>query len=191
MEPAMSPRIAPASTPYEPLAQSMLDRLPKDWGPPFLVFTVLARDPQLLQRYINGSVGYLESSHISIRQREVFLLRVTARCRCVYEWGLRVHFFAEAADLSPEQIHATTMMIYDAAWTDSDRILLRLADELHETSSIGEALWADLSQAFSSEAILQLLMLAGYYRTMAYLANGLNLPAESGLAVPFPADATV
>jgi hypothetical protein len=36
------------------------------------------------------------------------------------------------------------------------------------------------------EAILELLMLAGTYRTVSYLVNGLRLPPEPG-AVRFPA----
>jgi hypothetical protein len=44
---------------------------------------VLARDERLLSRFIGSSVAYLEPSHVmTVRQREVLLLRVTARCRC-------------------------------------------------------------------------------------------------------------
>jgi hypothetical protein len=38
----------------------------------------------------------------------------------------------------------------------------------------------------SNEAILELLMLAGTYRTVSYLVNGLRLPLEPG-ARRFPA----
>jgi alkylhydroperoxidase family enzyme len=140
-----------------------------------------------LRRFINGAVAYLEPSHLTIRQREVFLLRVTGRCRCAYEWGLRVHYFAEAAALSDEQIRAT---VYggndDAVWLPEDRLLIELADELHDSVSISDRLWTALRTAFSEEAMLQLLMMAGYYRTVAYIANGLQLPPEAGVSRPFP-----
>jgi hypothetical protein len=48
-------------------------------------------------------------------------------------------------------------------------------------------LWADLRAAFSEEAILQLLLMAGQYRTVSYLANGLRLPLELKVGRPFPA----
>jgi alkylhydroperoxidase family enzyme len=66
-------------------------------------------------------------------------------------------------------------------------VLVRLADELHDTISVSDALWNDLRTTFSDEAILQLLLMAGYYRTVAYLANGLQLPLEPQVGRPFPA----
>ena len=52
---------------------------------------------------------------------------------------------------------------------------------------LDDALWTDLRAAFSEEAILQLLLMAGHYRTVAYLANGLRLPLEPKVGRPFPA----
>lgn len=183
----MTQRIAPAERPYDELTLQMFGRLPKAWEPPFMMFKVLARDARLLQRYINGAVSYLEPSHVTLRQREVFLLRVTGLCRCEYEWGLRVHFFAAAAALSEAQISATVAESADRAdWTHEERLLLRLAEELHHTCTISDALWKPLNHAFTDEAILQLLMMAGHYRTTAYIANGLRYPLEAGRARPFP-----
>jgi alkylhydroperoxidase family enzyme len=183
----MTQRIPPATPPYDELALKMFERLPKEWDPPFMMFRVLARDPRLLQRYINGAASYLEPNHVTIRQREVFLLRVTGLCRCEYEWGLRVHFFAEIAGLSEDQIQATVQASADTpTWTDEDRLLLRLAEELHQTCSISAELWASLTPIFTAEGILQLLMIAGHYRMTAYLGNSLKLPLEPGRARSFP-----
>ena len=66
-------------------------------------------------------------------------------------------------------------------------MLVRLADELHDTISVSDALWADLRAGLTEEAILQLLLMAGHYRTVAYLANGLRLPLEPKVGRPFPA----
>jgi alkylhydroperoxidase family enzyme len=184
----MTQRIPPAAPPYDDLALKMFARLPKEWGEPFMMFRVLARDSRLLQRYVNGAASYLDPSHVTLRQREVFLLRVTGLCRCEYEWSLRVHFFANAAGLSDEQIQATVQRDASGAdWSEEDRLLLRLAQELHETCTISDALWALLTPAFTDEAILQLLMIAGHYRTTAYLANSLGYPLEPGRARTFPA----
>lgn len=180
-------RISPVTEPYTPEARAAFDRLPADWGPPFALFTVLARDTDLLQRFLRGSVGYRPDSKLTLRQREVLLLRVCANCNCRYEWGLRVHFFQKAAGLSAAQIRASVHGTADHdAWTAADRLLLRLADALQDDCDIGDALWAELNAAFSDEAILELLLLAGYYRTVAYLANGLRLPPESALCHPWP-----
>lgn len=183
----MTQRIAPADPPYDELARKTFERLPKDWGPPFMMFRVLARDSRLLQRYVGGAASYLDPSHIPLRQREVFLLRVTGLCRCEYEWGLRVHFFAATAGLSDAQIEATTRpSAAHPDWTSEDRLLLRLAEELHASSTISDKLWSDLAGTLTPEAILQLLLIAGHYRTTAYIANSLRLPLEEGRARRFP-----
>ena len=173
-------RIAPVDPPFTANVQALFDRLPASWSPPFKLLTVLARDERLLLRFTGGAVSYLRSSHVTVRQREVLLLRVTARCQCQYEWGLRVHFFADEAGLSEMQLRASVYGTSDdACWEPSDRLLVRLADELHDTISVSDDLWTELRAVFTEEAVLQLLMMAGYYRTAAYLANGLRLPLDT------------
>jgi len=130
----------------------------------------LGRDPRLLRAYRLGSVAYLDPSHITLRQREVLLLRVTGRCQNAFEWTLRVHYFAEGAVLTEAQLRASVHgSAGDSCWASGDHILIRLADELHDTASIGDALWEDLRPVFTDEAILQLLLLAGHYRTNTYV----------------------
>jgi len=183
----MSPRISPVPEPFTPEVQALLARLPAGWTPPFRLFTVLARVPDLLRRFLSGSVAYRPDSRLSLRQREVLLHRVTANCNCPYEWGMRVHFFREEAGFSDAQVQATVHgTAGDAVWSAEDRLLLRLADALHDDCTIDDALWAELRSVFAEEAILEMLMMAGYYRTVAYIANGLRLPMEGALCHPWP-----
>ena len=60
--------------------------------------------------------------------------------------------------------------------------MLRLADALHRSCDVDDALWAALRALFPEEAMLELLLLAGYYRTVSYLTNALRLPPEPGAA---------
>jgi hypothetical protein len=85
----------PASAPFVPNVQALFSRLPKSWSPPFKIFTVLARDERLLLRFTNAATSYLQLSHVTVRQGEVLLLRVTARCKCAYEWGTRLEHAGE------------------------------------------------------------------------------------------------
>jgi alkylhydroperoxidase family enzyme len=180
-------RMHPVDPPYAPEVQKLFDRLPASWAPPFLHFRILARDPRLLAHYLRGAVSYLQPSHVTLRQREVFLLRVTGRCRCAFEWTLRAHYFAEEASLTEAQLRASVLSnAADPCWTGGEAVLVRLADELHDTSSIGDRLWSELRSAVSEEAVLQLSLMAGHYRMNAYLTNGLELPIDSRVRWPFP-----
>ena len=184
----MTARVEPAAPPYPDKVQAAFDRMPRSWMPPFRLFTTLARRPELFERFIRGAPSYLPGTRLSIRQREVLLHRVTARCGCEYEWGMRVHYFADEAGLTAAQVSATVHGDADSAcWEANDAVLIRLADELHDTSDISDELWPVLRAAFGDEAILELLLLAGYYRTVGYLANGLRMPLEPNVSRPFPA----
>ncbi|MEJ8852757.1 hypothetical protein [Variovorax rhizosphaerae] len=116
---------------------------------------------------------------MSIRQREIVIHRTTALCKSEYEWGVHVTLFSRHVGLTPEQVKATvTGLANEACWSAEDQVLLRLCDSLHEHADIHGRLWDALRRYFAEEAIIELLMLAGFYRTVSYLTNGLRMPLE-------------
>lgn len=180
----MSPRIAPAQPPYPREAQAAFDRIMPKGVPPLALFTTLARDARLFERFRNGSL--LDKGHLTLRQREIVIDRITARCGSEYEWGVHVAFFAEAARLDADMQRSLVRGVAaDACWNDEDRLLIRACDALYATCDLDDALWADLRAEFSEEATMEILLLAGFYRTVSSLTNTLRLPLEA-YAVRFP-----
>jgi alkylhydroperoxidase family enzyme len=174
-------RIAPAQPPFEPEVQAWLDRTMPPGQPPLALFTTMARDKRLFGKFF--SAGLLDRGHLTLRQREVVIHRTTALCKSQYEWGVHVAIFSARVKLTPEQLHASVHGGADAAcWSDEDRWLIRLCDALHADCTLDDALWQALRDRFSEEAMLELLMLAGFYRTVSYLTNALHLPLEAGAA---------
>jgi alkylhydroperoxidase family enzyme len=174
---AAAPRIAPAGPPYALEVQARFDALTSPGVEPLVLFRVLARDLRLFQRFMGG--GLLDRGHLTLRQREIVIHRVTARCGSEYEWGVHAAFFAKRAGLNEEQLRSTAHGGPDEpCWSTEDSLLLRFCDGLHADCSIDDALWADLRDSFNDEAIIELLLLAGFYRTVSYLTNALNLPLE-------------
>ena len=177
----MTARIAPAPAPYAPDIQAWLDRTMPPGQPPLVLFTTLARDPRLFTKFF--SAGLLDRGHLSLRQREIVIHRTTALCRSEYEWGVHVALFGARVGFDAEQLHSLAAgNADDAPWADDERALLRLCDALHRDCSLDDALWRELTRHFSDEAMLELLMLAGFYRTVSYLTNALRLPPEPGAA---------
>jgi alkylhydroperoxidase family enzyme len=157
--------------------------------PPLILFTTLARNSRIFQRFMAGSL--LDNGSISLREREIMIDRTTALCGSEYEWGVHVAFFAEAAGLSPRQIAATVERAPDeSVWSARDGLILRLADSLHGRATIDKELWAELAGEFSDEQLLELIVLAGFYHTVSYLTNALALPLEAG-AARFPKDQSI
>jgi len=75
----------------------------------------------------------------------------------------------------------------DACWEAQDALLIRFCDALHASCDVDDALWTELRARFSEEAILELLLLAGFYRTVSSVTNALRLPLES-YAARFPVE---
>lgn len=180
-----SARIEPARMPLQSDMAEAVDAIMRG-APPLALFTTMARDRRLFFKFFNS--GLLYRGHLTIRQREIVIDRVTASCGAEYEWGVHVAVYAEKAGLSEVQVASlVTGGADDACWDEADRVLIRLCDTLQETCAIDDALWSALTANHSDEAILELIMLAGTYRTVSYLVNGLRLPLEVG-ARRFPAD---
>ena len=178
------PRIAAAAPPFPPDIQSWLDRTMPPGVAPLTLFTTLARDPRLFGKFM--SAGLLDRGNLTIRQREIVIDRVTARCGSAYEWGVHVTFFAGRAGLTEAEIESlATGGAGDACWGENERLLIRLCDALHRACDVDDALWQALAERFSDEALIELLMLAGFYRTVSYLTNALRLAPEP-YAAPLP-----
>jgi alkylhydroperoxidase family enzyme len=171
-------RIAPAQQPLPADVQQAIDAIMRG-QPPLVLFTTMARDRRLFFKFFSS--GLLDRGHLTIRQREIVIDRVTATCGAEYEWGVHVTAYAAKAGLSEQQIASLTFGgADDACWDDADRVLIRLCDSLQHGCTVDDDLWAELSAHFADEAILELLMLAGAYRTVSYLVNSLRLPLEPG-----------
>jgi len=181
----LAARIPEATPPFSEQIQQRLDAIMPKGAPPLRLFTTLARDERLFQRFMAG--GLLDRGHLELRQREIVIDRITALSGSEYEWGVHIAFFAERAGLDEAQVASTANAgAADPLWDARDRALLTACDRLHLTCDIDDEAWSALRAHFSEEAILEILMLAGFYRTVAYLTNALRLPLES-YARRFPA----
>src|SRR5262245_59033792 len=126
-----APRIAPAEPPYPAEVQARFDALIPLGTPPLVLFRALARDQRLFQRFMGA--GLLDKGHLTLRQREIVIDRVTARCGSEYEWGVHIAFFAKRADLDATQQRSLVRGVAgDACWSDEDALLIRFCDALHE-----------------------------------------------------------
>jgi alkylhydroperoxidase family enzyme len=173
----MSPRIAPREPPYPEAVRAVIDRLTPPGVDPLVLFRVLARDERLFARFAGG--GLLDRGQLTLRERELAILRVTANYGSEYEWGVHVVAFARKAGFDAAHIHATRHGDANAAlWTARERALITLMDTLRTECTVPDAQFAALRAEFSEEAILELLLVHGFYRTVSTLTGVLALPLE-------------
>ncbi len=171
-------RIAPAEPPYSEPVAAALQRLMPEGVPPLVLFRTLAVNERVFSRLMAG--GLLDKGSVSLRERELVIDRTCWRCGSEYEWGVHVAFFGERVRLTPEEVRGLCMDDVDATpFSPRERLLLRLCDELHASSTVSDALWEQLAREWAPGQLLELLVLAGYYHTISFLTNALRLPLES------------
>jgi alkylhydroperoxidase family enzyme len=184
------PRIAPLEPPYEPAIRTLL----KKWMPPesaiepLALFRTLAVHDELASRMRPLGAGILGHGQLQPREREIVIHRTCARAGAEYEWGVHVLVYGKPLGLSDEQIGATVNgTADDRVWSERDALLIRGADELHDTCGISDALWSALAEHFSDDQLLEIVIIAGWYRLLSYVINAARIEPESW-AARFPAN---
>jgi alkylhydroperoxidase family enzyme len=177
---SISPRIAPLEPPYAPEIQAQFDRIMRG-APPLTLFRVVAGNARTWEKFRAASL--LDGGPLSLREREIVIDRTCALTGCEYEWGVHVAIFAGAAGLTEAQIAATVSGTADApCWSAPERALIAAVDALHARARLDDAEFTALSAHYDDAKIFEIMLLCGFYRTVAYIANGLALPLEEKAA---------
>ncbi len=176
-------RIAPLQPPYDKETGRQLRAMMPPGVEPILLFRTFARNLPMARAM--GPWGGYELGRdlsLSMRDREILIDRTCARCGCEYEWGVHVAFFAERVQLSQPQIASLTHGApTDACWlTERDRLLIRLADALHDQATTDDTLNDALASAFTDAELLDGYLLCGWYHAISYAANAAGVDLEPG-----------
>jgi alkylhydroperoxidase family enzyme len=183
-----TPRITPVGPPYD---QHLTDTLAR-WMPPgaavepLRLFRTLAVHRELMDRMRPlGAALLSRHSALDRAERELVIERVCARCGCEYEWGVHAAAFGLAL-LGEEKVRATaTATPADPLWSEREGWLLQVVDELHDRAADSDDLWQRLESQWQPNQLLELLVLVGWYHTIAFVANGARVTTESW-APPLP-----
>jgi len=174
-------RIAPLDPPYPPETETAL----RKWMPPgsdaepLKLFRTLNIHQDLASRMRPLGAGILAHGRVEPREREIVIHRTCARAGAEYEWGVHVLAYGRPLGLTDEQIAATVHgAADDPVWSEREALLIRLADELHESCSIASPLWTELTEHFSHDLLLELIVTAGWYRLLAGVINAAGVELE-------------
>jgi 4-carboxymuconolactone decarboxylase len=146
---------------------------------PLALFRTLAVHDELISRMRPLGAGILGHGHLEPRDREIVIHRTCARAGAEYEWGVHAVAFGKSVGLSDEQLVATvTGSADDPAWSRDDTMLIAASDQLHETADISDDLWQRLAARFSDDQLLELVVVAGWYRLLSYVINAARIESE-------------
>src|SRR5256884_3930313 len=175
------PRIAALGPPYAPEAAALLGK----WMPPgndvepLRLFRTLAVHQELASRMRPLGAGILGHPRLDPRDREILILRTCARAGAEYEWGVHALAFAKPLGLSDAQLTATARgSASDPAWSEADSQLVAAADALYDSDTIPDELWEALSGRLGDDQLLELMVVAGWYRLISYVINSARIELE-------------
>ncbi|SKA22161.1 Alkylhydroperoxidase family enzyme, contains CxxC motif [Enhydrobacter aerosaccus] len=176
-------RLSPRPRPYEPDLEKMMDGMRFEGPSPRNLMQALAHAPKFLMRFqaLGGTI--LFSGKLPAREREIAIMRTGARTRSEYEWGMHVALYQGSCGLSDAEICATLHGAGDdPVWSARERLIIRTVDELHDTSTVSDALWRELASEWSEEQLVELILAIGYYHMAAFFLNAVGVPLEDGAA---------
>ncbi|HEY4068091.1 MAG TPA: carboxymuconolactone decarboxylase family protein [Burkholderiaceae bacterium] len=176
-----SRRLPLRQLPYEPAVEQAIRNSAFKGLSPLNLRLVLAQDPGLSVAFQGMAHVVLFKGSISERDREIAIIRTGALTRSEYEWGMHVSIYAEKCGLTEAHIDELTLGGRSAhLWTDKELAIIRMVDELHHHSTVGDATWAALQAHWPPAEIVQLILASSFYHMAAFFLNSTAVPLETG-----------
>ncbi len=143
------------------------------------VLGTLARHPALTRAYHTFNGHVLFASTLSVRQRELLVLRVAAVRQADYEWAQHV-VIAREAGLDDDEIARIAAGPDAPGWATLDAAMLAAVDELIGDAMIADATWRALARDLDERQLMDLVFTVGAYDllAMAFRSFGVELDAD-------------
>ena len=119
------------------------------------------------------------------RDREIAIIRTGALTRSEYEWGMHVSIYAGKCGLSAEQVSELSQSpgwdrLSPSLWSEPERLIVRMVDELHHHSTVSDATWQALSANWPQDQVIELIFASSFYHMAAFFLNAAAVPLEEG-----------
>jgi 4-carboxymuconolactone decarboxylase len=149
-------------------------------SPKLNIFGTLGRNKALYKGFLSLGGHLLAGGGLPEREREIVILRTGWRARSEYEFGQHTAI-GRRAGLTDVEI-ARLADSGSGTWAVADTALVQLVDELCDDDLVSASTWATLAERWNDEQLLELLVLAGFYRLVSGMLNSVGVALEPGTA---------
>ncbi|HKQ80166.1 MAG TPA: carboxymuconolactone decarboxylase family protein [Blastocatellia bacterium] len=178
------PRIAPVTEQERDEAQRQMLAA----RPDFNIYKTLARHPELYSRWSGLGRFLLNGSSLPARHREMLMLRMGWLCQSEYEWAQHARIATTSAGMTDQEIHCIAEGPTAQGWTDFERSLLRMVDELRYDAMVGDTTWRELRTEYSDQRMMEALFTAAQYQLVSMALNSLGVQLDPELRHRLPRD---
>jgi 4-carboxymuconolactone decarboxylase len=148
--------------------------------PVFNIMKTLAHHPKLMNRWRVFANHILGKSSLSLRDREILILRIGWLCGSEYEWGQHVEI-GKKIGLTYEEILRIIEGPDAEGWDEFDSTLLRAVDELFHNSIISDATWNALAEKYNTHQLMDVVFTVGQYNLVSWALNTLGVQRDEGI----------
>ena len=152
---------------------------PDGHGPPNILYTI-AHHPTLLPPFLQFTGALALQGLLPRGDAELLALRAAWNCRSAFEWGHHVEY-GLAHGLTNEEIQRIAAGPDHADWGARERLLLRVADELHAHQQLTDETFAALREQWNDAEIVEIVFVVGNYTMLSMVANATGVPVEQRL----------
>lgn len=143
------------------------------------LFRVMMHHPKLTKRWVVFAGHIMSKQTLSVRDRELVILRIGWLNQAPYEWAQHVEI-AKRAGITDAEIERVKEGP-KAGWNEHEAALLQAADDLFENSVLSDSTWATLTARYSTEQMMDLVFTIGQYNLVSWALNSFGVPLDDYL----------
>ena len=183
MDMAPTPRIAPLAPEEWTAAQRDRFQPLYEEGRRYNIAATLARHEKAYPRFREWTHHFMDegSCRLSVRDREMVILRTTWLCRAPYAWAQHVEIALAADVLTSADLERLRQDVGGAGWSESESTLLRAVDELHQDRVVSDTTWHGLALHFDIQQLMDIVFAAGHYTAVSMATRSFGLQLDRGL----------
>jgi alkylhydroperoxidase family enzyme len=139
-----------------------------------------ANHPDLARAWMTFNGHVLRNTTLTLRHRELLILRVAVLRNAAYEWAQHVPMGRDCG-LTDDEI---TRIAYGPDlpyWNELDAAMLSAADELVADAAISDATWAVLADHLDTEQLLDVIFTVGAYEVIAFMFRSCRIEFDDDL----------
>lgn len=141
---------------------------------------VLAHHPALTEAYHHLIGHALFATTLSVRQRELIILRVADRREAGYEWAQHA-FLAGEVGITGEEVERVRTGPGADGWGRLEGALLAAVDELLADARIGDATYTRLGDELTTQQIMDVVFTVGAYDVLAMALRTFEVELDDDL----------
>lgn len=144
------------------------------------VFRAMLHNPTAAAALANLLSTLLMRGKLEPRVRELVVLRSGWRSASEYEFCQHVQV-AKRLGMSEQEILGVRDPAACPAYSDLDRAVIRMTDELLDTANVSPETWSVIEKSFTPEHQVELILAAGNWRMIAMFLNAGGVALDQGV----------